>query len=48
MYLRTFQSMLQNQVNQRRIWPQLKKQQSENSKQITDKQNNPIVKETRK
>ena len=48
MYLRTFQSMVQSQANQRRVWSQLKKQQSENPKQVTDKQSNPIVKEVRK
>lgn len=48
MYLRTFQSMMQSQANQRRVWSQLKKQQSENSMQVISKQSNPIVKETRK
>lgn len=48
MYLRTFQSIMQNQVNQRRVWSQLKKQQSENPKQVTNKQNDTTVKEVRK
>lgn len=48
MYLRAFQSMMQSQANQRRVWSQLKKQQSENPKQVISKQSNTIVKEVRK
>ncbi len=48
MYLHTFQSMLQSQANQRRVWAQLKKQQSENHKQVTNKQSDTVVKEVRK
>lgn len=48
MYLRRFQLMLQLQANQRRVWAQLKKQQSENHKQVTNKQSDTVVKEVRK